>query len=1602
MSQPLKLKFNPIITRKAGYFISALFSCIGLFAQAPTAGFTATPVNGCAPVVVNFTDQSTGNPSSWQWNLGNGVTSNSQNPSTFYSIPGTYTITLTVTNASGSNTITRTNYITVNSPPTPNFMANNTSGCFPLRVQFSDLSDPGFGTITSWNWSFGTGATSTQQNPQYLYTTAGNFSVSLTVTNSAGCTKTIVRPSYISVSGGVKADFSFSKPQNCSAPEDISFTNSSSGPPFLSYEWDFGDGKTSSFPNPVNTYYTSGPFTVRLITKSSQGCTDTVIKSNIIKLNNYQSLITGPDSACVNAPINLQNTSVPSPDNSFWDFGDGTNAAQKNPVKTYTTAGFYFIKLVNDFTTCKDSVYKVIKISPRPVASFITTDSISCKAPHTVNFQNLSASAVTYQWDFGDGTTSVQNSPTHTYTDTGSYTVRLIAFNSSGCPDTLTRVSYVRVLKPVLKPFMLPADGCKLLNVQFFANSTSVDSILSWSWNFGNGNTSVLRNPTNTFDSGSYAVRLKIVTTQGCIDSTRIDSVRVGNKPKAAFSASPLVVCAFAPVQFTDLSTGNPNEWNWDFGDKSNAFQQNPVHSFQDTGLFTIRLIAYNNRCPDTTIISKYIQVLPPVAKFSYAVKCAVNKLQVNFSDQSIVAKGWTWNFGDGTTSNLQSPTHTFPSLGTYTVTLSVTNGSCTNQISKTIQLVDENPGFNANITTICKNGSVQFTGANFNSANIAEYEWNFGDGNATNVTNPLYFYKNSGIYTVRLVLKDINGCLDTLIKPNYINVNGPTAAFTTNKSQLCLGNQIILTNTSATDGRNALTNVKWNMGNGDMLSSLATPLNYTYPSAGTYDIQLVVTDASGCADSVTKQKVIEILNPKAKFSVDTPSCPGTVLQFKNQSIGGSGAESYFWNFGDGTTSTLKNLNHVYAATGQYPVKLLITEPAGCKDSVSIKIRIDTPKASFTVSDTATICSPFEAVFSNTSSFAESVSWDFGDGNISTEFNTTHSYVLPGNYLARLIIKSPGDCYDTAYQLIKVGRTTGALTISPLTGCAPLTVNLQTRTDIPLTYTWDLGDGNTSTTTDSNFVHVYDAGSYVPKLIITDKKGCFSIIESIDTIKALGSKPNFGVNNYLLCDSGTVQFIDSSFSNDIVTDYLWDFGDGTTSNSIVAPAHSYSAPGTYNVTLTVTTTNGCVNSKTKNALIKVVAAPKINIIGDSSFCMPANVLLQGQLLNPDTSAINWQWNIDGQIINLQNPPAVSRPSADTIFAQLIATNSSGCKDTASKIIVVHPLPTVQAGNDTTICLGTFATLQPSGAATYTWSPSTYLNCTVCTNPQAAVQNNIQYVVTGVSLYGCVNKDTMLVKVKKPFITRVGNGDTVCIDQSTRISANGAENYLWSPGTSLNDSTVSNPVASPKVTTTYTVTGYDSLNCFQSKANVSIVVYPYPVINAGPDTTIRSGSSINLLPQLSTDVTSVLWSPPTGLSCITCPEPVASPLKTTTYRIVASNPGTCSSYDDVKITVLCDRNNIFIPNAFTPNGDNINDRFYVMGNGLQSVKSLRIYNRWGNLIFEKTYMNVNDRLQGWDGTMNGQNATPGMYSYSAEIICGDGGIIPVSGAVVLIR
>lgn len=1574
-----------------------------------SADFTATPTSGCAPMVVRFTDLSTGNPTQWRWDLGNGTISFLQNPSVTYFNPGLYNIKLVVRRPNQADSIVKTQYIRVNAKPTVQFTASPLVGCYPLPVQFTDQSIAGSGTITLWQWDFGDGFSSSQQNPTHIYNAAGNYNVTLRIRNSNDCFTTLTKTSYVRISAGVLANFTAGMPSNCGAPANVTFQNLSSGTGALTYHWDFGDGDTSTAQHPTHTYNALGSYTVQLVVTNTSGCRDTIRSSTPVNIQTVSASFEAPDTLCAGSPGIFTNTSSPTPLSVVWDFGDGTTSTDLNPSKTFSAPGTYIIKLVSDFGPCKDSATQSITINPLPTVDFTTSDTLHCGRPYTVSFNNASTGGVSYLWDFGDNTTSTDANPVHVYDTTGHFTVQLTVFNANACSTVLVKNNLVNITGPSIQLTSVPDSGCAPFVKHFAANITSPDPIASYLWNFGDGNTSTDPAPDYTYsNTGTYAVSLVVTTVGGCMDSIVVPrGIIVNSTPVVNFSATPTSTCAETPVVFTDLSPGTNTSWLWNFGDGNMSPVHNPLHQYVDTGYFDVTLTVWNGGCKDSIKFIRYIHIDPPIAKFQIVKSCQ-NPYLVTFTDQSIGADQYFWDFGDGSTSNVRSPQHTYADTGSYVVELRVVNNrtGCEFTTRKPVLIIDIRPSFSASDTIICKGTNVLFSTPH-SLTQVKNFYWNFSDGPAQNITasnSVNHRFNNSGVYTITLITTDVNNCKDTLIKRQYITVFGPKAKFGSTVPGTCLNSQITFIDSSTTDGTHPIQSWFWDYRDGITETLTSQPFQHTYITPGSYLVKLRVTDSYGCTDSVTLRTPIQISRPSAQFSIaDSISCMNKPLLFVNNSSGPG--LTYTWNFGDGSTSSLQNPVHFYQSEGHFNVSLFITDQFGCTDFIQKDsfITIANPVARFAMSDSFSTCPPLVVQFTNQSLSATSTTWDFGDGSTAITANPSHFYNYPGDYVVTLKVTSRGGCIDSTQKTIHVKGPKGTFTYNPLIGCVPMTVNFTSITEDRATILWDYNDGTTQSTTIDASSHVYTyPGVYVPQIILSDTAGCQVPIVGADTIVINGAIARFDFINRSYCDSGSIVFSDSSVSNDLIVSYNWNFGDGNTS-TLQNPQHPYQSPGSYFPVLTIATENGCVDSFASPNPVRIVASPVAQINAGPNGCAPLTASFNGTLQVPDTSAIQWQWTFNnGNTSTAQQPAAQIFNTAGNYTVTLTATNSSGCTDTTTATVSAYAIPVVGAGSDTIICERRGIPINATGASTYTWWPATGLSCVNCASPIANPDSITTYHVTGTSAEGCSANDTIVVRVKYPFTMTVGTGATLCKGGSKVVSATGANSYVWTPSSGLSSNTAATVTAQPDTTTNYMVVGTDDRGCFKDTGYVFFRVYPIPVVEAGDDKIVNVGSTIDLIPTISPDVTEVIWSPTTGVFRNTYPGISVKPTQNTEYTVDVKNAGGCASRDKVTVYVICDGANVFIPNTFSPNNDGMNDVFYPRGSGLFKIRNLRIFNRWGEVLFERNSFNANDAASGWDGTFKAVKQPADVYVYTIDIICDNNSILTYKGNIALLR
>jgi gliding motility-associated-like protein len=598
-----------------------------------------------------------------------------------------------------------------------------------------------------------------------------------------------------------------------------------------------------------------------------------------------------------------------------------------------------------------------------------------------------------------------------------------------------------------------------------------------------------------------------------------------------------------------------------------------------------------------------------------------------------------------------------------------------------------------------------------------------------------------------------------------------------------------------------------------------------------------------------------------------------------------------------------------------------------------------------------------------------------------------------------------GGCTDSATRKVSIKGPSGVFNYNPLEACTPAKTDFAAVAKNTVKYIWDFNDGATIFTQVPASSHSFVVpGFYIPRLILEDSSGCRVAIPGKDTIKVFDVETHISASTRVVCDSGIVAFKDSSITNDVIATYLWNFGDGQSSDQR-DPVHSYTDTGHYNITLVTTTKAGCIDTAHLPNYIKIPKAPDIRIIGDTAACQPATFTFQGEFLKTDTSTVTWKWNFgNGQTSDLQQPPLQLFTASGSFQVTVVATNSSGCTDTETRTVQVRPIPKVDAGRDTTICRYSTYKLNASGADSYVWKTDATLSCTNCSSPIAKPDTLITYYVTGETIFGCINSDSITIAVKQPIEMMISNGDTLCVGESARLKASGAESYQWSPAFGLNSTNIANPIARPDSSVTYRVIGNDDHNCFSDTGYVYLKVYPIPVVEIvnGTAVSMQVGSTVKLETKNSPDVTKWKWYPANTLSCASCIETLALPRENMTYSVVAINDGGCKAKDEITVNLICNNSNIYIPNTFSPNADGMNDLFYPRGTGVFSIRSFKIYNRWGQILFQKDNIPPNNASYGWDGTHNSEKMTPDVYVYTMEVMCDNNILFPIKGNISLIR
>jgi len=961
--------------------------------SAPVANFTGNPTSGAAPLAVSFTDTSTNTPTSWSWDFGDSTTSTVQNPSHTYNNVGNYTVSLTATNASGSDGETKTNYITATGPaPVADFTADQTIVPVGSTVNFTDAST---NSPTSWSWSFGDSTTSTAQNPSHSYSAVGYFTVSLTATNGSGSdgeTKT----NYITVG---TQEFWYPDEWVTPDPPDVRHT-------------DIYAGSLADLQTDNDVYFVIHPsvyscFTWLLFTPTRDPAT--IAKMTL----EYQWHGTLTDTPKYDMTIRKSDASFePLLAMSLWPTTDQTLTwSTTNPGGYYWNDGTKDRIMVpqcacaqnsNHFYTYVDMVRLSLVIFPNaPVANFSGAPT-SGTAPLAVSFTDSSTGSPTsWSWAFGDSSTSTAQNPSHTYNSAGNYTVSLTATNANGS-DGETKTDYitVTVAPPVADFSGNPTTGTAPLAVSF--TDTSTNTPTSWSWTFGDSNTSTAQNPSHTYAVGTYTVSLTATNAGGSDGETKTNYITATQPaPVANFSGTPTSGTVPLAVDFTDTSTNTPTAWSWEFGDSNTSTVQNPSHTYA-VGTYTVSLTAANAGGSDAETKTNYITVTPPppVADFTADQTIAPVGSTVSFTDASTNSPtSWSWTFGDSSTSTAQNPSHTYNSAAYCTVSLTATNAGGSDGETKT------------NYLTV---GTQEFwypdewvTPDPPDNRHTDIYAGSLAD---LQTDNDVYFVIHPSVYscfTWMLFTPTRGGSTIAKMTLDYqwhgTLTDTPKYDMTIRKSDASFEPLISwqfwpTTDQTLTWSTTNAGGYYWNDGNKDRIMvpqcACAQNSNHFYTYVDLVRLSLVVLPDA----------------PTANFTgAPTSGNVPLAVSFTDSSTGSPTAWS--WTFGDGNASTVQSPSHTYASAGTYTVSLVATNSVGwdseTKTDYITVTNVPAPVANFSGTPT-TGNAPLAVSFTDSSTNTPTAwSWDFGDSSTSTVQNPSHTYAA-GTYTVSLTAANAG------------------------------------------------------------------------------------------------------------------------------------------------------------------------------------------------------------------------------------------------------------------------------------------------------------------------------------------------------------------------------------------------------------------------------------------------------------------------------------------------------------------------------------------------------------------------------------------------------------------
>ena len=1278
----------------------------------PKAGFVYNINRGCKPLNVNVKDTSKGRGYTRTWTITdkNGSTKYTDSLLSYsFNNAGVYTIKLIVANKCGADSVIKT--FRVNDKPTAKF-AKIASTCIPQTVNFTNTSTSYF-VNPSYAWDFGDGTKSTTANPaSKVYTTAGNYTVRLIVSDTCGLdTFSQTFTAY----GLPKAKLS-GDTAGCTF-DSLLFNNQSINS--NQYNWTFGDNTSVS--DTVkgvykHVYTTAGLFNVRLIAGTGAGCKDTTYHTVRIKPGAKAQFTINQNYACTPATFKFLNTSIYGKD-FRWYANNKLISTAINLTDSilYNDTTIVRLKLIaTSASSCQGDSMEKVYFTPKNPKAIISNKDSGCGILKVI-FKNVSTNAYTNTWKLGNGSTSTSVNPTAYYAsakkrDT-TYTIKLNVTNWTGCKDSTSVI--VKVFPGPTAAFVSnKVNGCGPLGVSFTNQSTTNNSnnknTLQYKWIFNNGGTSTTTNPSATFNASKtkdtfYTISLKTTTANGCYDSIS-KSIQVYPQPFVNFVADKTSGCQLLKVNFNNQS--NPRDtgsiaimsFKWNAGNGQIGSTKNFSASFKaavsrDT-IYKTKLVGYSEHgCKDSSTIN--ITVHPdPKAQFNLNVVKGCTPLNVKTLNNSVAYDGGalthSWKFGNSLISFAGDDSLVYYNYKnkdtTYKVWYETTSQYGCKDTATSLVTVHPKPiaAFTMSTKKGCAPLQVNLTDA---SVNPNSYFWGIGaqmsgaGATKTIVLPGIKIFDTT--YYINHAVTSSYGCLSDTVYQQALVLGRPDADFDLAKDSLCSKEYVNFIN-------NTLGGFKytWKFGDNTTSSSInprhkfyINPLNYRDTI---YRVTLEVLSSAGCKDT-TKQDVYIVNKPKDLMVLDkTVGCTDLTIKMSQSS---KAYKTDYWEFGDNTGEAYTDVvTHTYTNVSNitYSPKVTLRRSRfNCYDTAkTILLVYPRPTADLKASRNNPCDIGYYQFVNKSKNFSQN-EWTFNDGSVYAA--SSFSKVLPSSevvdtfYSVQLIVKNNYGCADTADMTIKVKpKMKIRFSKNQVEACEKGVVDFKNESVNGVRYFWKFGDGGLSTEINPSYVY-NQFGSYSIILFGYDKDGCVDSTSGNDVFNVI-ERPHADFD-YLMRKPMLPNAIVGFVGKPMITStnvnnlkYEWDFGDGSVNNAsnfVKDPDHTYVSAGNVEVRFTV------YNKQCSDFIVKPIfiqnAKPIVKFSADKfEGCAPLNV----KFINTSTHATSYRWIFgDGSADSEEENPVHKFEFAGTWDVTLIATGVGGSTTvTYPGMITVNPTP----------------------------------------------------------------------------------------------------------------------------------------------------------------------------------------------------------------------------------------------------------------------------------------------------------------------------------------